>query len=492
MKFDVVIIGAGLGGLECGYILSKNGYKVCILEQAPVLGGCLQTFKRRGISYDTGFHYIGALEKGESLNRIFDYLNLMHLPWQKLDEDCFDEVIIGNESFKFANGRDKFVETLSSYFPNEKDNLRKYISTLKEIGDNIFNSLKPREAAEFYQSKAFTTSAKSFLEETIGDPKLRMVLAGTSLKMELNPNLPLYIFAQINDSFIQSAWKINGGGQQIAESLANDIRSMGGCVRCNAKVEELKEEDGKIKYAFLNNGEEIEGEQFISNIHPKATLNLIKESKLIRNIYRKRINGMTNTFGMFTANIQLKKDSIPYINRNQYIYNTNDIWSFNERKEKVEAVLVSYQIPEMESAYTHNIDLLTPMTWKEVELWENTKVMRRGAKYEKLKQEKASQCIELAAKNIDGLWESVENIYTSTPLTYRDYTATCEGSAYGLQKDYSNLMTTMLTPRTPIPNLLLTGQNLNLHGILGVSMTAFLTCSELLGHNIIQNELKID
>ena len=114
MKFDVIIIGAGLGGLECGYILSKNGYKVCILEQAPVLGGCLQTFKRRGISYDTGFHYIGALEKGESLNRIFDYLNLMHLPWQKLDEDCFDEVIIGNESFKFANSRDKFVETISS------------------------------------------------------------------------------------------------------------------------------------------------------------------------------------------------------------------------------------------------------------------------------------------------------------------------------------------------------------------------------------------
>ena len=50
-------------------------------------------------------------------------------------------------------------------------------------------------------------------------------------------------------------------------------------------------------------------------------------------------------------------------------------------------------------------------------------------------------------------------------------------------------MTTMLTPRTPVPNLLLTGQNLNLHGILGVSMTAFLTCSEILGHKIIQKEL---
>lgn len=491
MKYDVVIIGAGLGGLECGYILSKNSYKVCILEQAPVLGGCLQTFRRRGVNYDTGFHYIGALGEGETLRRIFEYFNLMHLPWQQLDKDCFDEVIFGDESFPFANGRDQFVERLTEYFPKEKENLKKYIQVLKGVGDNIFNSLKPREAADFYQSMPFTTSAKSFLEETIQDPKLRNVLAGTSLKMELHPNLPLYIFAQINDSFIQSAWRIKGGGQQIADSLAKNIESKHGVVRCNTPVAELIEENNQIKYAILNNGEEIEGDLFISNIHPQATLNLIKESKSIRNIYRKRINNIPNTFGMFTANIQLKKDSIPYLNRNQYIYKTNDVWSFHETKNKVEGVLVSYQTPENNSLYTHNIDILTPMTWDEVKKWENTKIMRRGEEYENLKAKKASECIEIASKRIKGLKENVENIYTSTPLTYKDYTATAFGSAYGIQKDYSNLMTTMLTPKTPVPNLLLTGQNLNLHGILGVSMTAFLTCSEVLGHKIILNELNI-
>jgi len=489
MKFDVVIIGAGLGGLECGYILAKNGYKVCILEQAPVLGGCLQTFKRRGTDFDTGFHYIGALGEGQSLRRIFDYFNLMHLPWQELDRDCFDEVVIGEESFPFANGREQFVERLAEYFPKEKENLKRYIQVLKGVGDNIFNSLKPREAAEFYQSMPFTTSAKSFLEETITDPKLRMVLAGTSLKMELHPNLPLYIFAQINDSFIQSAWRIKGGGRQIADSLAKEIENMHGVVRCNAKVVELKEEDGKIRYAILNNGEDVEGDLFISDVHPQATLNLIKESKLIRNIYRRRINNIPNTFGMFTANIQLKKDSIPYLNRNQYLYKTDDIWNFHLRRNQVEGLLVSYQTPENDSQYAHNIDLLTPMTWEEVEMWENTRIMRRGEDYENLKKKKASECIEIASKRIIGLKESVENLYTSTPLTYRDYTGTAYGSAYGIQKDHSNLMTTMLTPRTPVPNLLLTGQNLNLHGILGVSMTSFLTCSEILGHKIIQKEL---
>ncbi len=75
----------------------------------------------------------------------------------------------------------------------------------------------------------------------------------------------------------------------------------------------------------------------------------------------------------------------------------------------------------------------------------------------------------------------IDTYYTSTPLTYRDYTLTPQGSAYGVRKDCRNLVVTMLSPRTPVPNLLLTGQNLMLHGLEGVSMTALMTCSEVLG-----------
>ena len=78
----------------------------------------------------------------------------------------------------------------------------------------------------------------------------------------------------------------------------------------------------------------------------------------------------------------------------------------------------------------------------------------------------------------------METHYTSTPLTYRDYTLTPCGSAYGVRKDYHNLMITMLSPRTPIPNLLLTGQNLILHGLEGVAMTARYTCDAILQTNI--------
>ena len=84
----------------------------------------------------------------------------------------------------------------------------------------------------------------------------------------------------------------------------------------------------------------------------------------------------------------------------------------------------------------------------------------------------------------------IEKQYTSTPLTYRDYTLTPCGSAYGVRKDYRNLLMTTLSPRTPIPNLLLTGQNLVLHGVEGVTRTALMTCEELLGKDYIQTILK--
>ncbi|HQI06204.1 MAG TPA: FAD-dependent oxidoreductase, partial [bacterium] len=77
MMYDFAIIGSGLGGLICAYILSKEGKKVCVVEQHFKPGGSLQTFKRDGRIFDTGVHYIGGLEKGQNLYNYFKYLKIM-------------------------------------------------------------------------------------------------------------------------------------------------------------------------------------------------------------------------------------------------------------------------------------------------------------------------------------------------------------------------------------------------------------------------------
>jgi len=84
---QVIIIGAGLGGLMCGRILSRQGYAVTILEQGTQAGGALQTFVRDGIRFDTGFHSVGGLRPGEPLDLIFRQLELRDLPWFPMEPD---------------------------------------------------------------------------------------------------------------------------------------------------------------------------------------------------------------------------------------------------------------------------------------------------------------------------------------------------------------------------------------------------------------------
>jgi all-trans-retinol 13,14-reductase len=61
---------------------------------------------------------------------------------------------------------------------------------------------------------------------------------------------------------------------------------------------------------------------------------------------------------------------------------------------------------------------------------------------------------------------------------------------YGYVKDSGNPLKSMISPKTKISNLFLTGQSVNMHGILGVTIGAFVTCSEILGKELVDERLK--
>ena len=454
MIYDIVIIGSGLGGLECAHILARRGMSVLVLERQVQPGGCMQSFARHSFHYDTGLHYIGGLLEGQRLHDDFERLNLLHLPWQHLDADGFDHITIGDRTFRFAEGYDRFVETLAHDFPNEREHLRRYVEMLQSE-ENIVDK-----------------GAWDYLNETFCDPLLVNVLAGSSLKMEVRKtSLPLFVFAHGNASYIESSWRLKGDGNQLVQSLTSDITSYGGTIVCKAVVTELIDHDSRIVAARCQNGETYEGRTFISDVHPAITCAMTKR---LKPIYRRRMTNTENTRGALTVSLRLKPHALPYFNHNHFVYQEANVW---EEPQEVDRVMVSCRVPEGDEL---QIDLMTPMAWEHCERWADTTVGHRGADYEEMKNLWADRCIALAERVIPNLGTMVAERHITTPLTWRDYTLTPQGSAYGMRKDWQSPLFCMHSVKTSIENLLLTGQSLILHGVEGVTKTAFMTCEALL------------
>ena len=438
---DVLVIGAGLGGLECGHILARNGFRVTILEKQARPGGALQGFRRQGYNFDTGLHYVGGLGPGESLEWLMRYHGLLDLPWKRLD--CSEEVIVDGRSWTVPSGYAAFVPGMARQFPGSEAALEAYLSTLQTIAAGI-RDLRADHGQWLHRSAA------AFLAETLPDPTLRRVLGGPSLRLDMDPaTLPLYVYAQVTASFLQSAWRLEGESSQIPDRLCTQIRALGG--RILTGKEAVKIESGRVT---TQDGEIFEADHIISDLPPSATATLVPG---IRPVYVRRLGRLPESYGVFSVHIALKPGMLRYVNHSI---------TFQD------GMLVHMRVPAGEWAQT--VELLLPIRdWP----------LQRDLAYRTWKAELAEHCIRQASQRLDGLREAIDAVYTSSPLTWKSYTGAA--SAFGIRKDFRRPEETFLSPRTPVEGLYLTGQNLNIHGVLGVSMTALHTCAQILGYDKI-------
>lgn len=130
------MIGAGLGGLFCGALLSKEGYRVTVLEKNAGIGGGLQNFVRKGEMYETGMHVAGGFHENGSLKRICCYLGIM----DRLDirfSDLMSSLtyLDTDRTFNIPSGRDRFTAYLISLFPHEEENIKRYVDALFRLSE---------------------------------------------------------------------------------------------------------------------------------------------------------------------------------------------------------------------------------------------------------------------------------------------------------------------------------------------------------------------
>ena len=360
---DAVVIGSGLGGLLSGVILSRAGYRVTVLEKAAQPGGCLQTFVRDGIRFDTGFHSVAGLEESGPLERIFRPLGLMDLPWEKVEQA--DEIVLDGVSYR-----------------------------LPDLSYPLGNTLR--------------------LSSPDGD-------------------VTMDEYVHVMHPFKNGSWRLPSG-DLLVKKLVSQIS---GTVRTGCEVTAI--EPGRVRCA---DGSTYEG-IIISDIHPRQTFALFQGH--VRPAYLHRLQGLEDSPGIFTVYCKLQPETIEY-----------QPWSTNYNGD----LMVHYGNPDAQG-FARSADLLA---------FSEKDVPDRAALAERL------------IRRVPGLAPAVEKYWTSTPATWERYTGTPGGTAFGIRKKDA---TCFVHPRTPVPGLFLTGQNCGLHGVLGVSETALVTCREILGEETL-------
>jgi len=501
MKYDAVIIGSGFGGLCSAFILAKEGMNVCVLEKNRQVGGSLQIYSREKSIFDTGVHYLGGLDEGQNLNRYFQYFNLMkELNLQKLDKDGFDIISFSGDEkvYPHAQGYDNFIEKLAEIFPHQRDALKLYIEKIKEVcaAFPIFNLSD--EKKEISGAWFMEIDSKTYINSIFSDQKLQQVIGGSNmLYAGVEGKTPFYVHALVVNSYIESSYRCIDGSSQIARIMSANIKKLGGEILNYSEASKFHFNGNEIESVELTNGEKIEGKLFISGIELSKTIDLV-EGQQLRAAYKNRIKGLENTIASFLVNVVMKPDSFPHLNYNLYHCTQPDIWTApNYTKDTwPEAIGMFGTTSSKNPMFTENFTAMAYMRFNECEKWANTKniipnnINYRGEGYEEFKIEKAEKILDVLASRVPNLRTNIQSYTTASPITYRDYIGSKDGTLYGVIKDYKEPMKSFITPRTKISNLLLTGQSLNLHGIMGVTISAVVTCGEILGNFYLINKIK--
>lgn len=497
--YDILIIGSGIGGLVSALILAKEGLKVCVLEKNNQYGGNLQTFSRDKLIFDTGVHYLGGLSKGQNLHQFFSYLEIIDdLELQKMDENGYDKITFGDDEIEYphAQGYDNFVEQLSNYFPEERENLENYCEEIQRVCNHFprYNIV----GKDSYSEEILHLNTKRFIESITQNKKLQSVLLGSNfLYAGDSENVPFYVHALTVNSYIQSAYKCAKGGSQISKLLIRKLREYGADIHKHSEVAEIIfNENNVLSSVKTKSGKEYFAKQFISNIEILSLTKLIGEEKLKKS-FLNRVLSWEPVSSCFSVYLVLKPQTISNFNYNLYHYSSGEsVWNAYryDKKSWPETYMLSSTPAKHHPEFAESLTAISYMNFDEVKVWENTvntvaEENERGKRYEKFKLEKAEKMIDALEKKIPNLRNSIKNIYTSSPLSYRDYIGSFEGNMYGYIKSSENPLKTMVSPRTKIENLFLTGQSVNMHGILGCTIGAFNTCAEILGKELIDERL---
>ncbi len=452
-SYEVVVIGAGNGGLTAATQLAISGKKVILFEQHNLPGGFATSFIRGRFEFEATLHelcdYGPSTNKG-SIRKLFEDDFGLNLDFVEIPEAF--RLIITNPKEKLdivvPFGVENFIDALEEVVPGSAESIRNYT----KLCDEIVNAIKYITESEGNPDKnILIKNYKNFLKVT--PYTLDQVNEALKIPEKAQNILDAYWCyiaiptSRVNFSFyaamhyyflIRKAYFPKYRSHGFTSALESKIREIGGIVQYNTKVEKILVENGKVIGVETSKGDKIHTNNVISNASPTLIYNnLIYPKDEVPEIAYKNVNARRHAISCFVVYLGLDKsaEELGITNYSYHIYDTSNTEEIYEsfktlNPPKAQAtVCLNNIIPDCSPSGTCMLTITAfflPEAWKEV----------TAKDYFKLKSRIANDLIDTFEKATGtSIKDHIEELEIATPQTLTRYTGTYYGSAYGYETD---------------------------------------------------------
>lgn len=504
--YDAIVVGSGIGGLTTAAMLAKHGgRRVLVLERHYTPGGYTHVFHRPGYDWDVGVHYVGGVEPGSAIRRIFDDISDGRIEWADMGP-VYDRVVIGGDVYDLPRGRRNLRAMLVDRFPAEEAAIDGYFEAVR----SAVSASLPFHASKVLPSPLAMVAGpvlrrgfrrwsdrttREVLAELTDDPRLIAVLTAQLGDYGLPPAESSFaMHALVASHYFRGGYYPVGGSQVIARSIIPVIEAAGGTILIDAEVAEIVVEGGRaVGVRMAADDAVIRAPLVISDAGVSATFGRLVPHDVAESVgMLADLTRVTPSvahlclylgFGQTAEHLALPK-------HNLWIYPTDDVegaFRASRADPDVELPVLYVSFPSAKDpdfARRHpghaTVEVITAAPYEWFEPWAGSRWKHRDTEYDALKESLTERMLEGLFAQLPQLRGQVTVTELGTPLTTQHFSGYARGELYGLDHTPERFRAGFLKPATAIPGLYLTGQDVVTCGVAGAMFGGALTATTLL------------